>query len=353
MASRAVTIQDVARRAGVSTQTVSNVLNNPERVRPATARKVHAAVDALGYRAHAAARRLRTRRSDTIGLRLAPLPAGISGTILDVFLHEVTVRAAELGLRILLYTAADREEEIIRLRELVASGDVDGVILTDTQAGDPRPAWLTEQQVPYVCFGRPWGEEEAATHPWVDVDGAAGTRAAAEHLIASGARRVGFLGWPDSAGQGASRCAGWRAAVVERGLVDEAGADDLVAACPDRVADAMQAAAELLARHPDIDGLVCASDSLAFGALLAGGGGVGVVGFDNTPVARAVGLSSVDQRIDLVAQAVLDLLVQDGRITAGGAARRIITPELRVRRAVIQDPSLMTANGESRGDALA
>ncbi|CED91396.1 MULTISPECIES: LacI family DNA-binding transcriptional regulator [Actinomyces] len=341
MAARAVTIQEVARRAGVSPQTVSNVLNNPERVRPATARKVHAAVDELGYRADAAARRLRTRRSDTIGLRLAPLPAGISGAILDVFLHEITMRAAQLGLRILLYTAADRDDEITRLRELVASGDIDGVILTDTQAGDPRPAWLRDRGVPCVSFGRPWGEEEAAEHPWVDVDGAAGTRAAAEYLIDTGATRIGFLGWPDSAGQGVSRCAGWRDAVLEGGLMNASDADELVTTCPDNVADAMRAATQLLTRHTDIDGLVCASDSLAFGALLAVGPKVRVIGFDNTPVARAVGLSSVDQRIDLVAQAVLDLLVKDGRVVAQAAGSRVITPELRVRSAVIQDPSVL------------
>ncbi|WP_180272023.1 substrate-binding domain-containing protein [Actinomyces ruminis] len=131
--------------------------------------------------------------------------------------------------------------------------------------------------------------------------------------------------------------------MVDRGVVDEQDADELVATCPDRVADAMHAAAELFERHPDIDGLVCASDSLAFGALLAAGPGVSVIGFDDTPVARAVGLSSVDQRIDLVAQAVLELLVQDGQVTTRGATTRIITPELRVRRAVIQDPSMRVA----------
>lgn len=338
MPAKAVTIQDVARRANVSAQTVSNVLNRPERVSPATAAKVRAAVDALGYRAHAAARRLRTRRSDTIALRLPPLPGGISGTIMDVFLHELTVRATQLDLQVLLYTADDPASEVDRLRELIASGDVDGVVLTATHAGDPRPAWLAEQHVPAVSFGRPWGAESTATHPWVDVDGAAGTRAATEYLIKGGAQRIGFLGWPDSAGQGASRLEGWRATVLTHGTSDQ-DSDALAAACPDNVEDAMRATQVLLGRHGHLDGIVCASDSLAFGAFLVVGADVPVIGFDNTPVARAVGLSSVDQRIDLVARDVLDLLTDDaGHVVSRAGGARLVTPELRTRRAVVQDP---------------
>lgn len=340
MTPRAVTIQDVARRAGVSTQTVSNVLNRPERVRPATARKVRAAVDELGYRAHAAARRLRTRRSDTIGLRLAPLPGGISGTLLDVFLHEITLLAADHGLGIRLYTADTLDEEIDRLRELVAAGDIDGVILTATRADDPRPTWLADHDVPCVSFGRPWGAEHSARHPWVDVDGAAGTAQATTHLLNDGARTIAFLGWPDSTGQGAWRCDGWRRTLIEHGA-DAASLDDLVITASDTVESAMRATASLLARRHDIDGIVCASDSLAFGAFLVVGADVPVIGFDNTPVARAVGLSSVDQCIDRVARDVLDLLLVDGHVglcEERCTSYRLITPELRLRRAVVQNP---------------
>ena len=83
------TVDDVAELAGVSRQTVSNVLNSPEIVKEATRDRVLAAVTELGYRPHASARRLRTRQSSTIGVRLDPIINGISGTLLDRFLHEV------------------------------------------------------------------------------------------------------------------------------------------------------------------------------------------------------------------------------------------------------------------------
>jgi DNA-binding LacI/PurR family transcriptional regulator len=67
------TIEDVARAANVSRQTVSNVLNAPEIVKPDTRSRVEDAISTLGYRVHASARRLRTRQSSTIGIRLDPM----------------------------------------------------------------------------------------------------------------------------------------------------------------------------------------------------------------------------------------------------------------------------------------
>ena len=82
------TVDDVAAVAGVSRQTVSNVLNTPGIVRPATRERVERAIADLGYRPHAAARRLRTRRSSTIGIHLDPYAGGISGVVLDRFVLQ-------------------------------------------------------------------------------------------------------------------------------------------------------------------------------------------------------------------------------------------------------------------------
>jgi DNA-binding LacI/PurR family transcriptional regulator len=99
---------------------------------------------------------------------------------------------------------------------------------------------------------------------------------------------------------------------------------------------------ELLEGHPGIDGLVCVSDSLALGAMIAaasaGRADLPIIGFDNTPIAQAVGFSSVEQSLDLVAAGVLELLMGStgsdliGREPSPGEAHRLITPELVVRR---------------------
>jgi DNA-binding LacI/PurR family transcriptional regulator len=386
--SSKVTIRTVARQAGVSVQTVSNVVNAPHLVRPETREHVQAVIDRLGYRASQAARQMRSGRSRLIGVRIEPARDGINGNILDRFLHELTEAAARAEFRIVLYTAADDAAEIQAYEDLLAAYSPDGFVLTSTHPDDPRPGWLLEKGVPFVTFGRPWGGPDR--HPWVDVDGAAGTAAATEHLVAAGHRRIGFLGWPEGAGVADDRRNGWLSAMRAAGL-DPTGLERHV---DDGVAAGERTAAEMLAEPDGPTALVCASDSLALGAwnyvLATTGhyassatarparsvgparparsvgparpaGSVGaartagtagaatntrsrspsgasraarpaVIGFDDTPVARAVGLTTVAQPLTEVAQACIRLLT--AALNGGGGSSPehvLLTPHLVVR----------------------
>lgn len=332
--NRAATIEDVAREAGVSRQTVSNVLNAPDVVRAQTRERVQAAIDLLSYSPHVAARRLRTRRSSTIGVHLDPYAGGISGVVLDRFVHALTERAGERGLRVALYAARTPEEEIRRMADLRDGAEVDAIVITGTFAGDPRTRWLLDHRVPFVSFGRPWGEDDYAkpAHLWVDVDGAAGTEQATRHAVASAGPRVGFLGWPEGSGTGDDRETGWRRSLPR-------GADAVRLVASESVPTAREVVADALAHH-DLDALVCASDSLAVGAHLAavtsGCTDLEVIGFDNTPAAEALGLSSVEQRPEDVASGALDLLMGAGSVIAPraaepGGAHVLVEPRLVVR----------------------
>ncbi|WP_217180555.1 LacI family DNA-binding transcriptional regulator [Streptomyces sp. AC495_CC817] len=333
--AKAPTVEDVAERAGVSRQTVSNVLNTPDIVRPATRERVLEAIDALGYRRHAAARRLRLRRSSTIGIRLDPYLGGVSGVVLDRFVHAITERASERDMRMLVYAARTADEEIARLTELWEGGEIDAAIITGTVSDDPRVGRLDAAGLPFVSFGRPWGEDDIADplHLWVDVDGAAGTHAATAHALTFGSRTA-FLGWPEGSGTGDDRERGWRDAVAD------AGAAGIRLVTEDSVPHARRSVAAALAGGMEADAVVCASDSLAVGALLAfsdAGRRVPVIGFDNTPTAEALGFSSVEQRPEDVAGAVLELMMgPTGDVVAprrvqSGSAHALITPELVVR----------------------
>jgi DNA-binding LacI/PurR family transcriptional regulator len=358
------TVEDVARVANVSRQTVSNVLNSPEIVRAETLERVQAAIVELGYRPHASARRLRTRKSSTIGVRLDPMTNGISGSLLDRFLHALTEQAAERGLRILLFTARSPEHEIEEFRRLRDGADVDAFVLTSTFRHDPRTAWLLENEVPFVTFGRPSGDDDLGEpiHPWVDVDGFSGAHQATTHAIDSGARRVGYIGFDDGTTTALERRAGWAAASAER--LDLAGSDldALALAVQDGVPQGNAAAHRLLATAESPDAIVCASDSLALGAMMAaasaGRESLPVIGYDNTPVAAAVGLSSVDQPLDLVAQSALELLFGESgsaiasRVhTAADPIHRLLAPTLVVRRstelATVEDPGFPLAGNRN------
>lgn len=336
------TVSDVADAAGVSRQTVSNVLNAPELVRPATRERVQDAIVRLGYRPHASARRLRTQKSSTIGIRLDPITQdGISGSILDRFLHALTEQADRKGLRVLLFTADGPDDEIRQFQRLSDAADVDGFVLTSTFHGDPRTEWLIEHGQPFVTFGRPWGIDDMTDpqHLWVDVDGRSGLRDATAHLLARGARRIGYLGWPAGSGTGDDRREGWLEAMRAAGAVAEADLESLHAIAEDGVPFGAAAMRRLEAEAgpAGIDGVVCASDSLALGALTVVGRRIPVVGYDNTPVAASLGYSSVEQPLDEVAAGVLELLTgaHGGRVRGGvdlGDPRhRLVAPRLVVR----------------------
>ncbi|MEV0387561.1 LacI family DNA-binding transcriptional regulator [Nonomuraea sp. NPDC050643] len=326
---------DVARAAGVSRQTVSNALNSPEVVRDETRRHVLEVIERLGYRANQAARQMRTGRSRLIAIRIDPGGDGISGSVLDTFLHGLTETAARAGYRVMLYTAADDRTEIATFEELLGSFEPDAFVLTATHHDDMRASWLLERRLPFVAFGRPWSELPDARHPWVDVDGAAGTEAATRHLLATGHRRIGFVGWPPGSGVGDDRRAGWARAIAARDLP----ADALSRAVEDGIENGDRAARDLIEADPGVTALVCASDSLALGALNAAGSSgrpVAVTGFDDTPVARAVGLTSVHQPLGEAAAACVNLLARalngpddPGRETEGHV---LLQPSLMVRR---------------------
>lgn len=337
------TLESVAAHAAVSRQTVSNVLNAPHLVAPQTLDRVKDSISELRYRPHRAARQLRTRRSQVIGLRLEPVRDGINGAVLDRFLHALTERAQVGGYRIELFTADDDTGEITQYEDMLESTEVDAFVLTSTHAGDPRTRWLADRGVPFVTFGRPWGSPTSVPdHPWVDVDGAAGTRAATTHLVEHGHRRIAYLGWPPGSGVGDDRRSGWRNTLVAEGL-DGPDTDVIDVAVVDSVAEGVRATRKLLGLDRPPTAVVCASDSLALGALTATAArhtAIAIIGFDDTPVAAAVGLSSVAQPLDEVARhafALLQLRLEPPSADNGHATstppelHRLLEPRLVVR----------------------
>jgi DNA-binding LacI/PurR family transcriptional regulator len=327
-----VTIATVARHARVSRQTVSNVINAPHVVREETRRRVQEAIVTLGYRANQAARQMRTGRSRLIAVRIEPTRDGINGWVLDRFLHGLTEAAAAQGYRVMLYTAGGHDQELRTYEDLLAAYDLDGFVLHGTDHGDPRPAWLADRGVPFVTFGRPWDAEH--DRPWVDVDGGAGTARVTRRLLDAGHRRVAFVGWPPGSGTGDDRRAGWLRTLTAAGLAADADAC-LERQTDDGVDQGAACARDLLALPDAPTALVCASDSLAVGALKAirgSGRHVAVAGFDDTPVASAVGLTTVRQPLPEAAARCMDLLTHLLDRDPGDAPTRVLlAPSLVVR----------------------
>ncbi len=329
----APTLADVAERAGVSRQTVSNAVNNPDLLRHDTLARVLEAIDELGYVPNRAARNLRTRASHLVGMRLSPVLEGTATAVMDRFVHSLVWTSREAGYHVLLFSG-EGQDELEGYDDLLRSTAVDAFVVTDTYLGNPQATWLRERRAPFVAFGRPWADPEAR-HPWVDVDGAAGTEQATRHLLDLGHTRVAWIGWRKDSFIGEDRRSGWSRALKDRGLPTTG----LASRVEDTVWSGKEASAVLLDEARP-SAFVCASDTLAMGVLhtlaergLVPGRDVAVTGFDDSHVAQVVhpGLTSVRQPLEDVAIAVVraleDLLATPSYVGEG----LLLTPSLTVR----------------------
>ena len=308
--SAAPTLADVAERAGVSRQTVSNAVNNPDLLRADTLARVQGAIDDLGYLPNRAARNLRTRASHLIGLRMNPVQEGTANAAMDRFVHSLVETSREAGYHVLLF-AGDAKDATVGYDDLLRSTAVDAFVVTDTYLGNPQAAWLRDRRAPFVAFGRPW-DDPGARHPWVDVDGAAGTDLATSHLLDRGHERVAWIGWRKDSWIGEDRRHGWSRALRNRGL----STTGMASRVEDTVNSGREASAVLLDEARP-SAFVCASDTLAMGVLhtlaergLHPGRDIAVVGFDDSQVAQVVhpGLTSVRQPLEYAAVEIVKAL---------------------------------------------
>jgi len=312
-------MQDVARRAGVSNKTVSNVVNDHPHVRPETRARVQRVIAELGYRPNLSARGLRSGRTGVIGLAVPQLRQPYFAELADA----VIAAAERRGLGVIVGQAgADRDHETA----VLANGlrQTDGMLFSPEHLGTEDRHLLDDVTYPLVLLGeRIFGgpDDHVTMH---NVEGA---RAAVEHLIGLGRRRIAVLGaHPDRrSGQmrpSDLRVRGYREALAVAGLPEDPRLECAVA--PWLPQNGVDATRELLASGVEFDAVFALNDSLAIGALraLARAGrrvpdDVAVIGFDNIGDGRfsTPSLSSVDPGREEIAETAVAMLVE--RIEAG------------------------------------
>ncbi len=327
--SARVTINQVAKRAGVSRQTVSNALNYPERVHPATLIKVREVIDGLGYRPSASARQLKQQRAGAVGIELNAL--GLSrNDVAYPFVVALTAASPAHHCHLVPFASHEPSPMVGGYEAMVRSHLVDAFVIAETHRHDLRPAWLDARSIPWVAFGRIYDDPTATN--WADVDGRAGTATAVDHLVERGYRRIGYLGWPAGSPVGDDRHAGWREASHAHRLA--LGPE---AVCEQDVTAATHATHGLLDGIGEGGAVVCASDALALGVLHAAlgrgwraGHDVGIVGFDGSAMAEMSGLTSIAQPLDEIADHLF-ALVHD--LLAGGhppVSGELFRPSIRI-----------------------
>ena len=327
----AVSVKDVARAAGVSVGTVSNVLNRPEKVSPATVERVHAAIADLGFVRNDAARQLRAGRSRTVGL-----------VVLDSanpFFAEVArgaeERAAEHGVTVLLGSSGQDAARENAYLDLFREQRVNGVLLTPLALDDARAEILETAGVPIVLVDA----EVDGELPSVAVDDVEGGYLAVQHLLQQGRRRILFAGGPASVRQVADRLEGARRALAEvpDATLEVSSTDELTVLAGRLVGE------ELARRDAEDrpDGVFCANDLLAVG-VLQGAAILGklrvpedlaLIGYDDIDFAQStvVPLSSIRQPAREIGAAAVDALFATLGDPDAAPQRIRFRPELIVR----------------------
>jgi DNA-binding LacI/PurR family transcriptional regulator len=331
---RGVTLEQVARVAGVSRATVSRVVNGNPRVAPDVRRNVERAVDRLGYVPNPAARSLATRRSQSIGLVIAE-PAGrlFEDPFFPRLLRGIGAALSSRELQLVLLMPQSPHEES-RAERYLTAGHVDGALLASLHGDDPLPKAVAARGIPVVVGGRP---PHGAEVSYVDVDNVQGARSATEHLLATGRQVVATISGPPDMSAGFDRLVGYQQALDVAGRHRDAGLEATGDFTQKGGADAMD---RILDARPDVDAVFVASDLMASGAIqvLRSAGrripeDVAIVGFDDSQLAATSDppLTSVRQPIEEMGREMVRLLLEH-TADPGSVPRKVILATQLVRR---------------------
>jgi len=206
-------INDVARLARVSRQTVSNVLNNRSGYSEDTRARVLRAIEELDYQPHRAARSLRSQRTMQLGYHMPSEQLAAENAFVLGFIQALVRAAADRGHHVLVFTEQGDELEVFR--ELVAIRGVDGFILSGSRVDDPRVRYLHQAGVPFAMFGR---TDPGLPQTWVDTDSVAAAASAVGYLVGRGHESFAFVGYDARNYWDLERLEGFRKGLADHGI---------------------------------------------------------------------------------------------------------------------------------------
>jgi DNA-binding LacI/PurR family transcriptional regulator len=342
-----VTLQTIADLIGVSRMTVSNAFSHPDQLSGELRARILAAADELGYAGPDPVGRALARGSTgAVGVLLTDkLSEAFTDEVATGFLAAIVEELAPTGLALTLLTASDRDD-VVPARDLA----LDGALVYSCRIESEARGWLIRRRLPLVYVD----QDPAPGVPTVNVDDRGGARAAAEHLLALGHRRIGVLNrtLDGSSGPVADPLAATRGHPQRerlRGWLDAlrpAAVTPVVVHVADNSYEAVQEAATTLLVAPDRPtAVLCFSDVLAFGVVEAAAElgltvpkDLSVVGFDDSPAAsrRSPRLTTVRQDVEAKGRAAalaLIAAIERARGDRKTRARHLVLPtELVVRQ---------------------
>ncbi|WP_394791085.1 LacI family DNA-binding transcriptional regulator [Rhodoferax sp.] len=327
------TIHTVAARAGVSSATVSRVMNEPHKVREATRLKVEQAMRELDFSRNSFAASLASRRSDCVGL----LVSHLSGAFFAPLVNDIEETVSAAGSYLIVTCGKSSEAEISGGLQFLRQRRCDAIILYPGQISDQALAEMLQTQPHMVVIHRTSPGFEARC---VQLDNHTGGRLAAEHLLRCGHRDIGVIAGPRTNPESWQRLDAFRATLQAAG----------VALPPERVSEGCfhfesgrQAMAALRQAQPALTAVFCLNDQMAFGALnYCRAAGIDVpsqlslIGFDDVEYADLIHprLTTVHHPVGALARTAAQLAL---RLAAGEVLtepQSLLEPTLIVRDSV-------------------
>lgn len=256
------TMQDVARRAGVSLSTVSYTMSGKRPVAAETRVRVEQAMAELGFRRHPVARALASRKTHVLALAYPVYGVSLGATLNEIVLGAVeSARAADYDL--VLWPVSSAEPDL--LRDLAAQRTADGVLLMEVSLDDPRIEAVESQGLPCALIGR---TADPGDRVWVDIDFEDAIEQAVDHLVGLGHRSIAFLNRSQ-----ASIDAGYgppvRAREAFRRAMGRHGLTPWYRACDVAPSAGRRQTAALLAEEPGLTAFVVMNELALFGVSAA------------------------------------------------------------------------------------
>lgn len=332
--SKRITLEDIAKKAGVSAMTVSRVLNNKGEISESTRHRINKIIQELDYRPSRIARSLATNQTFTVGVM-------VSDIVNPYFAYIVSgaqATAWENDYNLLLYnTQEDPERERVCMR-LLEDTQVDGLLICSTRLSDEELITFVEKQQAVVIVNRPLSPDLASV---IWIDDALGSKKAVNHCFELGRHQLGIIAGPRASLSANLRLQAYLDLQKEHGYLHNL--ERVIHATPDSDGG-YQATLDLLTEHPSIDGLVCYNDLIAIGALEACRtlarsvpDDVAVVGYDDIAFASHVHppLTTLQISPKTLGRMAMEMLVEriQGKIHL---EETIIEPELIIRKSTVR-----------------
>jgi len=286
-------IQEVARRANVSSATVSRVLNASPKVRPATAEHVRQIITELNYVPNTSARNLRTGRSKLLGL----IVSDINNPFFPELIDDFEARARERNIDVIFSHTNYQPNRLEQCVQRMIDRNVDGIAIFTSETNREVFDFTHRQKIPLVLMNQD-GPRTEFNNIFVDHD--SGATEAIRHLHTLGHRRIAFISGPSGFDSTRARHQAFLAAMADCRLSIR---DQWIVEGDLHMEGGHLAMQELLATSPRPTAVLCTNDLMAIGALHAAHeagivvpADLSIIGFDNLPVCAMVmpPLTSVD-----------------------------------------------------------